>query len=330
MDRRAFLRSLAVGPFLVGLSPKGRVQARPPLRAERGGKSVVAQARDPSVWRDGQLVEGKVGELLDRAVAAAFGYRDPAEVWKQLVARGDRVGIKVNCLSGRRMSTNLPLVWAIIERLRGAGISANDIVVWDRLDADLEKAGYPVRRRGQGPRFCGNDSVGYYEGLFAVGEIGSLVSNVAVRDCDVLINVPVLKDHGIVGVTLALKNYFGAIHNPNKYHARCGDPYIADVNLIPALRQKTRLIICDALEAQCEGGPPFMPQWAWRYSALLVATDPVALDYVGWQIIETRRKEVGLPTLREAGREPTYILTAADAQHRLGVADMAKIEVVEG
>jgi uncharacterized protein (DUF362 family) len=329
MDRRAFLRSVAVGPFLIGLSSKGRAAPPAPFRAVRGGKSVVARGQDPSVWQGGRLDESKLGVLLDRTVAAAFGVSEAKEAWRRLFSRGERVGIKVNCLSGKHMSTNLALVWAIIERLQEAGISGGDIVVWDRLNADLEKAGYPVRTRGQGPRFCGNDYAGYYERLYAVGEIGSLVSNVVMRECDALVNVPVLKDHGITGVTLALKNYFGAIHNPNKYHARCGDPYIADANLIPPLREKTRLIICDGLEAQCDGGPPYMPQWAWKYSALLVATDPVALDVVGWRIIEQRRKEVGLPTLREAGREPTYILTAADATHQLGVADPAKIEVVE-
>ncbi len=329
MDRREFLAKLAVGPFLAGLSSKAAARPSPRPKAVRNGKSVVARAQDSGVWKGRKLDEKTVQLLLDRAVAAAFDVDDPADAWKRLFSRGEKVGIKVNCLAGKRMSTHLELVRAIIERLQEAGISRRDIIVWDRLDADLEKAGYPVRHRGSGPKFYGNDYAGYYERLYVAGEIGSLVSNVAVRQVDALINVPVLKDHGIVGVTLALKNYFGAIHNPNKYHENVGDPYVADVNLIPPLRQKTRLIICDALEAQCDGGPPFMPQWAWRYGALLVATDPVAHDVVGWEIIEERRKKVGLPSLKQVNREPTYIRTAADAVHRLGVADRAKIEVVE-
>jgi uncharacterized protein (DUF362 family) len=145
----------------------------------------------------------------------------------------------------------------------------------------------------------------------------------------VVINLPVLKDHGIAGVTLALKNMFGAIHNPNKYHPNAGNPYVADVNMLPAIRQKVRLSICDATTAQYEGGPTYMPQWTWPYGGLLVARDPVALDTVGWRIIEQKRAERGMKPLKEMQREPAYIATAADAQHRLGVNDPNRIERVE-
>src|SRR5208283_4390145 len=81
--------------------------------------------------------------------------------------------------------------------------------------------------------------------------------------------------------TMELKNLFGAIHNPNKYHLNVGDPYVADVNMLPPIRQKVRLHICDATTAQYEGGPSYMPQWTWPCNSLLVSRDPVALDFVG-------------------------------------------------
>ncbi|NOZ55268.1 MAG: DUF362 domain-containing protein [Calditrichaeota bacterium] len=330
MERREFLKIVTTGPFLIGLTAKSASPKQNPLKSvTRDGKSRVAVARDPDVWRGKRLNEKRVGELLDKAMVAAFGVARPEEAWEGLFSRGETVGIKVNCLAGRHMSTSQELVWAIVERLKKVGVSARRIIVWDRLNKDLEKAGYKLRFYGPGVRVYGNDHAGYYPRLFVAGEVGSLVSNVAVKECDALIDVPILKDHGIVGVTIALKNYFGAIHNPNKYHNDIGDPYVADANLIPPLRNKTRLIICDAFLAQCDGGPPFMPQWAWKYNGLLVSTDPVALDTVGWKIIEDRRKEVGLPSLKEAGREPTYIATAADAAHRLGQHDWSRIETVE-
>ena len=128
---------------------------------------------------------------------------------------------------------------------------------------------------------------------------------------------------------MALKNMFGAIHNPNKYHSNAGDPYVADVNALAPIRQKVRLTICDALIAQYEGGPSYMPQWSWPFNGVLVASDPVALDTIGWQIIEAKRKEKGLPSLQAAKRAPSYIATAADAQHRLGTNDARLIRRVE-
>ena len=72
-----------------------------------------------------------------------------------------------------------------------------------------------------------------------------------------------------------------------------------------------------------------MPQWTWQYNGILIGTDMVAMDTVAWKIIEEKRKEQGLPSLKDAGREPTYINTAADKDHQLGTNDWNKIELVE-
>jgi len=72
-----------------------------------------------------------------------------------------------------------------------------------------------------------------------------------------------------------------------------------------------------------------MPQWTWPYNGLLVSADPVALDYVGWQILEQKRAEKGMKSLLALERAPKYIATAADAQHRLGTSDPARIEQME-
>jgi hypothetical protein len=99
--------------------------------------------------------------------------------------------------------------------------------------------------------------------------------------------------------------------------------------MLPPIRQKVRLTICEAISPQYEGGPSFMPQWSWPFQGVLASRDPVALDYTGWRIIEEQRAAKKLPSLREARREPTYIARAADAQHRIGTNDPALIERVE-
>ncbi len=270
-----------------------------------------------------------VYSMLNLAMERFFEVTNAVEAWKQLFSPHDVVGIKINCLAGRHLSTSPELVDAIIENLQQAGIKKQNIIVWDRANHDLEKAGYKIRTSAKDVRYYGNDYAGYHNRLFTAGEIGSLLSNIVVNQCTAIINVPILKDHGIVGVTNALKNFFGAIHNPNKYHTNAGNPYIADVHLIPELRAKIRLTISDVLTSQCEGGPPFMPQWAWPYNGLMVAQDMVAMDTIGWNIIEKKRAEHGLPALKQAGREPRYISTAADAHHRLGICDPERIEHIE-
>lgn len=278
---------------------------------------------------DNTLNPSSVFNLLNNALENLYEINPAKKIWSKLFSPGDTVGIKLNCLAGRGLSSSQELVDAIIENLLSIGIKKGRIIVWDRANKDLEKAGYRIQTSPRNIRYYGNDYAGYTNQLYESCSIGSLLSNILVHQCTAIINVPILKDHGIVGMTNALKNFFGAIHNPNKYHTNNGDPYIADVNLLPEIRNKVRLTIGDALTAQYEGGPPYMPQWTWLYNGILLGTDMVAIDTIGWRIIEEKRAEKGFPSLKVAGREPTYIATAADVKHRLGTNDWKRIEAVE-
>ena len=316
ITRRGLLRGSLAGAFA------GRVAA-----AE---KSKVVIARDAALRGGGGSVDSsRVLKMLDRAMQSFYGGDSFIEAWKNVARPGEVIGLKVNCLSGKGAATSLLLVEAICERLQQAGIPQKDIVIWDRLNSDLESAGFRVATRPGRIRAIGNDAAGYDTDLAVYGSAGSLLSKTLTRTCDAVINLPVLKDHGIAGVTLALKNLFGAIHNPNKYHMHTGDPYVADVNMFEPIRRKVRLTVCDALTAQYEGGPSYMPQWSWPFNGLMLARDPVALDYTGWQILERKRAEKGMKPLRELHREPLYISTAADARHKLGTNDPARIDEVE-
>jgi len=326
--RRAFLKSgVTLGGALLAsgvqgwLGSLGTFAAVPP-------QSRLVIARDPNLRSTiTGLDSSRLINCLDRAMQALGDCDSPLEAWRKVVRPGEVVGLKVNCLAGRGNSTRPELVNAICERLQQAGIK--EIVIWDRLNSDLESARFKIVERGAGIRCFGNDVLGFEEGLATFGSAGSLMAKTLTQVCDAVINLPVLKDHGIAGVTIALKSMFGAIHNPNKYHVNVGNPYVADVYMLPPIRQKVRLHICDATTAQYEGGPSFMPHWTWPYNGLLVGRDPVALDYTGWQIIEKKRAEVGLKSLQAMQREPAYISTAADAQHSLGTNDPKFIKLVE-
>lgn len=300
--------------------------------AEQGvpGKSKVVIARDAMLRGTGTAVDShRMLNLLDRTMQTLFDRDHPSDPWKRLVRPGETVGLKVNALGGRGLSSNVQLVDAICERLQQVGIRASDIIIWDRDSDELERVGFRVSTTGNRVQCLGTDRVDYEEELVTFGAVGSRLSRILTRRCDVLINVPVLKDHDGAGVTAALKNMYGVIHNPNKYHPNGCNPYIADVNMLPQIRTKMRLTICDATTACFEGGPGYKPQYSWKNNALIVSQDPVALDYTGWQIIERKRAEKGLKTLEVDGRMPHYIATAADAKHRLGTNDPKRITVVE-
>ena len=293
-------------------------------------KSRVVVARDEKLRGTGSAVDSqRMLALADRAMQALFDRAHPVDAWRRLVRPGDTVSLKVNSLGGRGISTNVHLVAAICERLQEAGVKAGNIVVWDRDSNELERAGFRIETGNDRVRCFGTDRVGYEQELSAWGSVGSCLSKILTQYCNVLINMPVLKDHDGAGVTIALKNMYGVIHNPNKYHPNGCNPYVADLNMLPEIRRKMRLTICDATTAMYEGGPGYKPEHSWNANALLVSTDPVALDHTGWHMIERKRAEKGLKTLKAEEREPSYIATAADADHRLGANDSKMISIVE-
>jgi uncharacterized protein (DUF362 family) len=328
-NRRDFLKKAITGAAVLRAGCATALLAA----AEQGAalkKSRVVIAHDALLRGTASTVDSRrMLSLLDRAVQALFDRDRPIESWRMLVRPGDMVSLKVNTLGGRGISSNLQLVEAICERLQEAGIKPTDIVIWDRDSDELERAGFHISTGGSRVQCFGTDRVDYEQDLVTHNSIGSRLSKILTQRSNVLINVPVLKDHDGAGVTIALKNMYGVIHNPNKYHPDGCNPYIADLNMLPEIRTRMRLTICDATTAIYEGGPAYKPEHSWKSNALLVSQDPVALDYTGWQIIERKRAEHGLKTLEAEGRAPNYIATAADAEHRLGTNDPARISTVE-
>jgi uncharacterized protein (DUF362 family) len=290
-----------------------------------GSKVVVASRA--SVADSGKVNASEIAKLLNESVVAATGKADTRAAWKNLFSPQDVVGIKVNGLAGRGLSSHPELVAAIVDGLASAGVPKDKIIVWDRTEHDVMAAGFALAGIN-GARVLATDSpgIGYETEIEFSGEVGSCFSRIISRMCTAIINVPVLKDHDLAGVSLGMKNFYGAIHNPNKYHDNNCDPYVADLCAHPFIVKKLRLVVCDGLKAQYHGGPALRPQWAWPAGTLIVGRDPVAVDRVGLEIIERKRKEAGMKPLKVAGREPKYIWTAA--KRGLGTADIDKIAKV--
>jgi len=94
-------------------------------------------------------------------------------------------------------------------------------------------------------------------------------------------------------VTLGMKNFYGAIHNPNKYHDQNCDPYIVDAVSHRYVARKWRLTICDGVRAQYNAGPGAHPGFAWPFGGLLLGRDFVAVDAVGADWLEPAARKRG-------------------------------------
>lgn len=270
-------------------------------------------------------------EMITNSIKLLTNSNSALSAWKSLFSPEDIVAIKVNTLSGKFLSSHPELVEVLVDRLKLSGVKEENIIIYDRTNAELKRAGFKINLEGRGAKCFGTDTpgVGYDNEPTVIGSVGSCFSRIVSEFCTAIINVPVLKDHDLAGVSIALKNHFGSINNPNKCHPNNCDPYIADLNLHSFIKDKTRLIICDALLASYDDGPAYTSDGTWKFNSILVSFDPVALDYIGLLEIEKKRKERGLPPLKSQGRYPKYIDTAADKEHRLGVNKLEKIDLIK-
>jgi uncharacterized protein (DUF362 family) len=326
-SRREFLKTAATGAMLLGTQSKLGLAE---LLDQQKSKVVVA--RDAELHTaGGHLDEKRVADLLDRAIATYTGRDKPIEAWKRIVPVGKVIGLKINGLGGKPIATHLALTLAVCERLQQAGVKPSEIVVWECRHSDLERAGYTISTDRSRIRCIGTDmdGFGFEEQPAAFGSVRVNFTKILTRECDFVINLPVLKDHDLAGVTFSLKKYYGAIQRPAELHGSACNPGIADLNCIPALRDKFRFTIGDATASIYEGGPQFHPEHLWYPNALIVGHDPVAIDYTGWKIVERKRAEMGMPTLESTGRPTTFLVTAADAKHNLGTNDPQRIHLME-
>jgi len=240
---------------------------------------------------------------------------------------GGKVGMKANCLTRRLNSTPVALGEALTELLTDTGREPNNLIIWDRTNRELEQSGYRLNASSFGSRCLGTDTngVGYSEEFYNSGEVNSLVSRILTDLVDHSINLPILKDHSIAGLSGCLKNMYGAIHNPNKFHDNNCDPFAAHVSNLNPIRDKHRLAIMDAVRIQYQGGPGFNSEYLAPYGGLIISSDSVAADRIGLELIESLRAQRGLPSLENAGRPVKYLKSAEGLG--LGTADMEKIDI---
>jgi uncharacterized protein (DUF362 family) len=279
----------------------------------------------------GKVDQTLLSEMVGRGLCKLTLESKAEDALRHFFSPKDQVGLKVNCLAGKMASTHPEVALVSAKLLKDSGLKPKDIIIWDRSASELQEVGFPLNSNGDDFRCLGTDSpgVGYTYDLVNYMNIGSLLSRVLDEYTNALINLPVLKDHGLSGITCSLKNLFGVIHNPNKYHDNGCDPFIADLNALPQIKDKQKLVICDALRIQYNGGPSYHPQWAENFGGVIISDDPVAVDFVGYQIIDKIRGAHKLPSLEKAGRKPKHIFTAADEKHNVGKAKLEEINLVE-
>jgi uncharacterized protein (DUF362 family) len=277
----------------------------------------------------GDLNRAKIADMIQRGLQILTGSQDAKESFNQIFSKNDRIGIKINTIGGRKISTQPAVPLSLADLLAKSGLQEKNIIIWDRTNRELKEAGYRLAINSNGLKLFATDTngAGYETELVSHLNIGSLFSTIQTNFVTASISLAILKDHGLAGVTAGMKNYFGAIHNPNKYHDSHCNPFIAELFDTDPIKRKHRLSILDGLVVQYHRGPSYHAQWAEPCGVLIFSRDPVAADSAGWQMIEKLRAKKGLPSLKEDKREPAYLMVAE--KMGLGHAGFEKIQIIE-
>ncbi|MEP0829133.1 MAG: DUF362 domain-containing protein [bacterium] len=286
---------------------------------------VVVRRKLPSTAKSLSITDYMT--MLEVGLNELAGTSQVSDAVKKYIPSGT-LGLKVNCLTRKFNSTSVALVEALTALLVRNVFDENDIIVWDRTSNELEGAGFKLNLSSSGVRVFGTDisRYGYSPEIYSSGEVNSLVSRILTEEIQSLINLPVLKDHSIAGLSGGLKNLYGVINNPNKYHDNNCDPFAAEILGLAPVREKQKLTIIDAARVQYNGGPGFDSRYLAEYGGIILSDDTVAADSVALVILERLRERNHLPSLEKSGRAVKYLATAEKLG--LGMADITKIDVV--
>ena len=256
LKRSEFLKLLALGgagvAILGGPERALAALARADLdldRAALDGDVMAARAAAGTILA---VAHGtSAGTNTKRAIAAIGGMR-------KFVSSGDVVVIKPNIGHARApkyaVDTNPAVVGALVGLARQSG--AGKVIVMDNPVGSNASTCYSVSGiaaavKGAGGTMHVMSGSGYKS--YAVP--GHLLKThplyAAIVNADVLINVPIAKQHGSAGLTLAGKNLMGCTNNRQKMHTLGLSQSIAEVNA----KLRPELTVIDAMRILVRNGP---------------------------------------------------------------------------
>ena len=283
--------------------------------------SRVVHTHHRGVWDGDTLQPEALRQMLDVSITKLTGLPDAISAWRALFAPNERIAIKVNTLQYGSFWTHVPLVMAVAERLQAAGVPAGQIIVYDRSSNDLARGGFTINKDGPAVRCYGTDL--NYESRWKIADTRIGLSNILLN-CDALINIPILKTHSMdgAGMSFALKNHYGTFDQPQNFHYDKLLQGLPQLNALPPIKERTRLIVGDALKIVKDS-------WysAFDSDFICMSFDPVAHDALGLQVLNAVQEANGSATGPTRQRADAWLKNAAALG--LGTDQMANIEFLE-
>ncbi|UCD00702.1 MAG: DUF362 domain-containing protein [Promethearchaeota archaeon] len=244
-------------------------------------------------------------------------------------SNSNQILLKPNLLRAKKEACTQPsFVEGVILYLKEKGISMDNVSIGDSPGQQGKNASDVVKKIGL-LEICKENDVKIIDFESEIPDVEIIEDALqmkkfhvakAIKNCDILINLPRLKSHAEAMITGAMKNYWGIIPGglKAKYHllGKTADRFgevLAD-NFSWILKHKSKRLTVYDLQEIMEGsmGPAAGKMVKW--DLILVGTDELALDVVALEIGKLKAKNV--PHVNNA------------IERNLGVSDLDNIEIV--
>lgn len=243
MERRDFLKTLAVAGAVVTVQQSKAMDVLAQTFTNAGGDKVDMVA----------VMGGEPDAMFRRAIAELGGMKNFVKPGQKVVVKPNIGWDKVPELAG---NTNPKLVTEIIKQCFAAG--AKEVTVFDHTCDDWQKcyknSGIEAAAKAAGAKVMPAYLETYYRNvqLPQGKKMKSAKVHEAILDCDVWINVPILKNHGGANLTMSMKNHMGIVWDRGFFHQNDLQQCIAD---ICTLQKKAVLNVVDAYRIMQTNGP---------------------------------------------------------------------------
>jgi uncharacterized protein (DUF362 family) len=215
---------------------------------------------------------------------------------KRFVSRGDIVVIKPNIgwdrVPEQAANTNPQVVKALVEMAYNAG--AKQVKVFDNTCNEPRRcyvrSGIKEAAEAVGAKVSYMDERKFKSIKINGQVIKEWSIYTEILEADKVINVPIAKHHGLTRLTMAMKNWFGAIGGErNKLHQQVNEA-IADFGLI----FKPIVTVLDAYRILIANGPQGGNLHDVRELGTVIAgTDQVAIDSLGAELFGLKGRDLG-------------------------------------
>ncbi|MBN2182546.1 MAG: DUF362 domain-containing protein [Sedimentisphaerales bacterium] len=314
-------------------------------------------------WDDGNTDQSKVDGMISKSIRRLAGQSSDSMAWDALFRhfnktkgsgeagykKGEKIVVKVNSnqdrseiwRSGAGVHSPQVVYSLMVQLIVNAGVSGEDITIYDATSG--RNIGNPIFNKIRGNPDKNFQAIKFVAGIqpppegrtapvvdqdnpirFAQPGLPTAFLPKCVTGAKYMINLALLRPHGMCGITLTAKNHYGSTYfqnngwTPRPLHrsSSARNPMGTYNNLVDLtghkhLGGKTVLYMIDGLytaidnEGQVFRFESLGNDWA---SSILVSQDPVAIDSVGLDILRSEPRAT-----RVTGNPDNYLHEAAMA-----------------